>query len=69
MKYCTNKTVDKKLMQLVSRGWTVSRTGGGHIKATSPTGAFCFLASSPSDHRAEKNILSAIRKIENNKPL
>lgn len=39
------------------QGWTVSLTGGGHRKWTSPKGEVVFSAYTPSDYRAIKNII------------
>lgn len=44
------------------QGWDLRQTGGGHLKWIAPSGAFVFTASTPSDHRAYKNILSSLRR-------
>jgi hypothetical protein len=45
-----------------SQGWHISRTGGGHLRWTSPEGAPVFSASTPSDRRALRNIETQLRK-------
>jgi hypothetical protein len=44
------------------QGWRVTRTGGGHLRWTSPTGAPVFSGSTLSDHRALRNIEMQLRK-------
>lgn len=50
----------KELSMLIKeaecQGWIVTSTSKGHYKWVSPLGGFFFSASTPSDHRALKNI-------------
>lgn len=46
----------------VRAGWTLEKTGGGHIRWQSPTGGCTFTASSPSDRRAMYNARSRLRR-------
>lgn len=45
-------------------GWEWSLTKGGHVKGKHASGAIVFTSASPSDHRAQKNLLSDIRRLE-----
>lgn len=42
--------------QLKEDGWQVEHTKGGHYKLTSPRGGVVFAGSTPSDHRAIRNV-------------
>jgi hypothetical protein len=44
------------------RGWTVERTGSGHVKWTSPGGQAVSTACSPSDPRTVDNDLARLRR-------
>ena len=56
----------KELQQLIKhaekQGWIVSANNNNHYKWTSPSGAFFFSASTPSDWRALKYIVQYLRK-------
>lgn len=43
-------------------GGTVTLQRGGHYRITGPGGVY-FTSSSPSDHRARKNLICGLRKI------
>lgn len=47
-------------------GWTVSLTGGGHLKFIPPKGSDSavpvFTGSTPSDHRGFKNLCAMLRR-------
>lgn len=45
-----------------SQGWTLHLSGGGHLVWQSPTGVKVFSASSPSDHRAVKNVKRDLKR-------
>ena len=61
------KTILKALQQ---QGWVV-KFGGSHYKCYPPdkTKAMVVIASTPSDHRAWKNILGFLRRSGFNKTL
>ena len=42
-------------------GWEVTKTGSGHLRFKSPTGALVFTGSTPSDHRAVENVRALLR--------
>lgn len=44
-------------------GWSVSVTGGGHLRVQSPDGASCFLSKTQSDRRAAANAKAHLRRI------
>ena len=43
-------------------GWLASPTRGGHWRLTHPSGAILVTGSTPSDHRALRNLQAAIRR-------
>ena len=44
-------------------GWTVSYTGGGHLRLDHPEAAFpVFTSSTPSDWRTAKNLAAQLRR-------
>lgn len=47
-----------------NQGWTIEITGSGHLKWVPPKKSedIVFSASTPSDHRALKNLLSRLKK-------
>ena len=44
-------------------GWSVTKTRRGHYKCTSPRGFNLFMGSTPSDHRAARNVAARIRRV------
>lgn len=60
----TNRDLRAILVEAEQRGWGVEQTRKGHLKLTHPTGAVVFAASSPSDHRAIKNMEARLRRVE-----
>jgi hypothetical protein len=59
----SNRKEFKQIVKIAeSKGWVVQLTGGGHLKWTSPTGQIVFSASTPSDGRAVKNLVSELRR-------
>ena len=46
------------------RGWRAELTNGGHWRLRGPNQALLFTGSTPSDHRAIKNLRSDIRRAE-----
>jgi hypothetical protein len=46
----------------LDHGWIVAVRRGGHLKLTHPCGALVFTGSTPSDHRARKNLLGQLRR-------
>lgn len=47
-----------------NRGWSVTRSPGGHLRLTHPNGALVYTASTPSDGRAIRNIGADIARAE-----
>lgn len=56
------KVLRPLLRDLIAQGWTLSLTGGGHIRAVSPTGDAVFMPLTPSDGRAIHNMLPRLRR-------
>lgn len=60
----STRDVDQLRRAAERRGWRITKTNGGHWKWVWTTGVLFFSASTPSDHRAIKNIESWIRRAE-----
>jgi predicted RNA binding protein YcfA (HicA-like mRNA interferase family) len=58
----------KLIRQLVRRGWTVSMTGGNHVRVTHPSGRSVFTAATSSDVRAWRHFARNVRQIEAGEP-
>lgn len=57
------KDFDRLQTEYENAGWTIRRTGGGHLRWTGPNGEGpVFTASTPSDHRAIQNIKATLRR-------
>jgi predicted RNA binding protein YcfA (HicA-like mRNA interferase family) len=56
----------KEMREVIRRaqrqGWTITQTGGDHLKWVSPSGSVVFCSSTPSDRRAMKNHTSMLRR-------
>jgi hypothetical protein len=52
----TSKELNHLIKEAECQGWSILKTAKGHYKWLSPIGNFFFSASTPSDHRALKNI-------------
>jgi predicted RNA binding protein YcfA (HicA-like mRNA interferase family) len=59
----SNRKEFKQVIKVAeSKGWVVCLTKGGHLKWASPSGQIVFSASTPSDGRAVKNLISELRR-------
>ncbi len=47
----------------LSQGWTISLTGGEHIRWCSPQGEIYHGSNTPSDHRTVKNAIAALKRM------
>jgi hypothetical protein len=56
------KVLRPLLRELLAQGWSLTLTGGGHIRAVSPTGEAIFMPLTPSDGRAIHNMLPRLRR-------
>lgn len=65
--YCTNRHINDEIRLRLQDGWSIDMRGR-HLKLRSPKGALVIISRSPSDHRAIRNILSDLRKVERNDP-
>jgi hypothetical protein len=63
IKYTNNKDINEMIAKVVEQGWEV-RPGKGHVKVCPPdkTLSCVTVASTPSDHRAIKNMRAEFRK-------
>lgn len=53
----------------IDQGWSVEKTGGGHLRFKSPTGAVVFTPSTPGGgNRAIENTRAALRRAGLNLP-
>lgn len=60
---------DKMLKLAEEKGWTVKKTGGGHLEVRSPDGkSTVHASSSPGDHRAALNLRADLRRAGLNIP-
>ncbi len=56
-------TMIKLLRELERDGFTATRTSGGHLRLSHPAISGCvFGPSTPSDHRAVKNLLAMLKR-------
>lgn len=68
MRCMATKGAPKDLRNLVklaeSQGWEFGRTNSGHVKFCSPhsTEPPVFHSGTPGDHRAQKNLVSKLRR-------
>ncbi|KXV60273.1 hypothetical protein AD948_05875 [Acetobacter senegalensis] len=59
------RTATKKLLATVKgRGWSATRTNGGHVRWQHDSGAFLFGSATPSDNRAIKNLMAQMKRVE-----
>jgi hypothetical protein len=65
-----NRQDMRKLLDTArARGWTVERTGSGHLKLRHASGAILFTGTTLSDWRISANLHADMRCIEHaNKP-
>lgn len=60
--------VGKDLQDLVAfaqaEGWTVTRTGSGHLRFTKPGRTPIFTSSTASDFRSDRNARSRLRRAD-----
>lgn len=57
-----SKVMRPLVEQALEEGWTVSPTQNGHLRFTHPCGALVHGPSTPSDHRALKNLRATLRR-------
>lgn len=58
----------KLIRQLVRQGWTVTPTGGGHIKVTHPNGRSVYTGGTSSNRFAWRHFERNVRQIERGEP-
>jgi hypothetical protein len=56
-----SKQIDTLIKAAREQGWVVERNKSNHYKWISPLGGFFFSSSTPSDHRALKNLERDLR--------
>jgi predicted RNA binding protein YcfA (HicA-like mRNA interferase family) len=57
----TSKDVNNLIKEAERQGWLIVMTRNSHLKWTSPTGAFFFSSSTPSDWRVVMKITKDLR--------
>lgn len=58
----SNKELRILFSKAESQGWSVEFTKKCHFKMTAPNGGIVFCASTPSEYRGMKNLLSQMKK-------
>ncbi|MGQ7245167.1 type II toxin-antitoxin system HicA family toxin [Salinicola sp. V024] len=61
---CSTRALKRVVRYAVTHGWIVERTRGGHVRFIKPGCPPVFTGFSPSDARAEKNVLARLRRME-----
>ncbi len=61
---CSTRALKRVVRYAVDHGWFVERTRGGHVRFIKPGGPPVFTGFSPSDARAEKNVLARLRRVQ-----
>lgn len=61
---CSNRSMKRVVSFAVHHGWDVERTRGGHLRFLKAGCPPVFTGYSPSDARAEKNVLARLRRIQ-----
>lgn len=57
------KDFDLLVDQALAEGWTLARTGKGHLKLVAPDGkGAVYFANSPSDNRARHRFRTTLRR-------
>jgi predicted RNA binding protein YcfA (HicA-like mRNA interferase family) len=56
-------SIAKFCREIQRLGWSAERTRGGHLRCSHPHAAYpVFAASTPSDHRAWKNLQAHLKR-------
>ena len=61
---CSTRALKRVVRYAVTHGWIVERTRGGHVRFIKPGCPPVFTGFSPSDARAEKNVLARLRRVQ-----
>lgn len=61
---CSTRALKRVVRYAVDHGWIVERTRGGHVRFIKPGCPPVFTGFSPSDARAEKNVLARLRRVQ-----
>ncbi|REC93400.1 hypothetical protein C8D72_3446 [Kushneria indalinina DSM 14324] len=64
---CPSRALRRVVRYAVDHGWFVERTRGGHVRFIKPGCPPVFTGFSPSDTRAERNVLARLRRIQQQK--
>ena len=69
LKGISNKDMRLTLSQLMEDGWEAIKTNGNHIKLTHKSAGYAvYTSSTPSNHRAYKNVQSECRRALRSRP-
>lgn len=61
---CSTQALKRVVRYAVNHGWDVERTNGGHVRFLKPGCPPVFTGFSPSDARAEKNVVARLRRVQ-----
>lgn len=61
---CPSKAMKRLMRFAMHHGWQVERTNGGHLRFLKRGCPPVFTGFSPSDVRAEKNMLARLRRVQ-----
>lgn len=61
---CSTRAMKRVIRYAIDHGWAVERTRGGHVRFIKPGCPPVFTGFSPSDARAEKNVLARLRRVQ-----
>lgn len=61
---CSTRALKRVVRYAVDHGWDVERTSGGHVRFLKPGCPPVFTGFSPSDARAEKNVVARLRRVQ-----
>lgn len=64
---CSTNALKRVVRYAQDHGWNVKRTRGGHVRFIKPGCPPVFTGFSPSDVRAEKNVLARLRRVQRQK--
>lgn len=61
---CSTQAMKRVVRYAINHGWEVERTRGGHLRFNKAGCPPVFTGYSPSDVRAEKNVLARLRRLQ-----
>lgn len=61
---CSTRALKRVVRFAIAHGWSVERTRGGHVRFIKSGCPPVFTGFSPSDARAERNVLARLRRVQ-----